>query len=453
MKQFVRGVCALTGGILSAAVMAATTADAEKLEQQGKFGKAASVYAELLNARPGEIGLRLSYADMLAKDRQWDAAVTQYRQVLQKAPDNKVAWRSLGTVHRWRGDVQAALESYRRASEIDAKDPDPVLGRAATYVMDHDYAQADASYRQALEQWPDRQSIIRAYEDFKTRSHPRVSGSYEDDLSFSSREVGVMAPFASRHEIGAGTHEEMSKNPSSGKEIYTRTDNQLHYNYHIAYEHGLEFRIRKSTFDYAVPPVAPPFNTAIDDYTEYRLRYALPVNIQHSVSLRYTYRPTTLIGGEEFDSHKMEGGLHSRWTPRFRTVVGGGWLKDLDSAALSVKDTTTETLVRLEAEYDICHHVQLAGKYITNPDLDASVNSTSLLELGYDLGSPWSLMIRYRLDDYKKVAGQPDEDQNMFYAGLRFVPDAHLWSEIGLKHVDRGPDSGVYPLISVVYHF
>lgn len=450
MKYFLSYGSAVWACLLSASVMAATVAEAEKLEKAGKFDKAARIYAELLKTRGGETGLRLSYADMLAKDKQWDAAVAQYRQVLQRSPDNKVALRSLGTVHRWRGDVQASLDSYSRASAVDVKDPDPVLGMAATYAMDHDYVRADATYKRALKQWPGNTRITREYEDFKTRSHPRVLAYFEDDLSFTSKEALVMAPLASRHEVGAGWHEEMSKNPSTENEVYTRTDGQLHYDYHVGHNHRTEFRARSSKFDY---PVTPTAFSAIDKYMEYRLRYTFPVTLNQALSIRYTYRPTTLISGEEFDSHKVEGELHSRWTPRFRTVLGGGWLDDLDSAALTVDDTIRESLVRVEAQYDICHHIQLAGKYITNPDLDASVDSTTLLELGYDLRGPWSLMFRYRLDDYKKVAGQPDEDQNMFYAGVRFVPSAHLWSEVGLKHVDRGPDSGVYPLVSVVYHF
>ncbi len=41
----------------------------------------------------------------------------------------------------------------------------------------------------------------------------------------------------------------------------------------------------------------------------------------------------------------------------------------------------------------------------------------------------------------------------MAYIGMRYVPNVHWWSEVGVKRVERGPDSGSYPLVSVVLTF
>lgn len=441
----------LLSSLLSAPLMAASKADADALEKQGKFGKAADIYAQLLQNKPDDIGLRLSYADMLAKDKQWNESVAQYNIVLKKSPKNKVALRSLGTVHRWRGDVDASLESYRRAQAAHPKDVDPVTGMAATYAMDHDFSNAHASYQEALKLSANSDNAIKAYDNFKIRTHPRVQLYYEDDLSFMSKEGILYVPLFSRHEVGAGWHEETSLNSSTGDDVYVRDDNMFYYNYFLGHRHKVEFRARKSTFEY---PVAPTAFSAIDEFEEYRLRYIFPFTVNHGAAIRYTHRPTVLIGGEEFDSHKTEVEFRSSWTPRFRTVLGGGWLKDLDSEALTVDDTINESLVKAEIDYLICHHIGVAAKYITNPDLDASVESTSIAELSYDIEGPLSFLLRYRFDDYKKDPGATeDNDQDMSYIGMRYVPNRHWWSEVGVKHVERGPDSGTFPLVSVVLTF
>jgi hypothetical protein len=44
-------------------------------------------------------------------------------------------------------------------------------------------------------------------------------------------------------------------------------------------------------------------------------------------------------------------------------------------------------------------------------------------------------------------------NQQVYFAGLRYSPNAHFWSELGVQTARRGDRTGTYPLASMVYKF
>lgn len=420
---------------------AAPIDDARNLERQLRFGEAAAIYQSLVAKKPESIRLRLELADMLAKDRQWDAAVAQYRLVLKQDPGNVEAQRNLAQVLRWSGQIEEAIATYLEAIKRNPDSVDSMLGLAKSYELDHDFGSAQKILDQANGKWPKDKSVNKARYDFARQRNPRLMLFYEDDLSFRSTELGVYLPFSSREEVGVEYQTE--ERPG----IYTRTDQKVLYKHYFGSDHSIDARYRSSSFSYTGMSVF----ASIGSFQEYRVRYIYPWRPNQVMAVRYTMRPTTLVGGETFTSHKVEAELRSRWSGKTETTVGTGWLNDLNEAeSIAISDVVmaTNTLVKLGFQYHVNHRLSLGGKYITNPDLDNTVNATVLLEAGYSLSGSYSSLYRFRNDDYKT-----GNDSSSLYAGLRYSPGSHLWSEGGIKYVTRGASSGFYPLVSLVYKF
>jgi tetratricopeptide (TPR) repeat protein len=436
---------------LNSSAFAATEQDAARLAQQGNFAAAAEAYAALVQKNPKSLRLRLELADALAKDRQWDRALAEYNTVLRQSPNNVEALRGIGTVNLWRGNIEAAREAYRRAIAVAPKDPASILGLAATEKLDHNYDQALALHQQAEQQWPQDDQVRQAAYDFRRVSNPRIYAYYENDLSFQTEIGGVSVPLLAREELGAEYQKETRFYYLTGVVGYVRTDKKINYAHFFGLNNSLELDARTSAYEYPLPPtpLPPAFSTAIDTFQEYRVRYTVPVTLDQRIAVRYSLRPTTLLNTQQtFIAHKLEANLISQWQPRFQTLIGTGWLYDLDSNATSINDMTYQWLLRLGLGYTISSSTDVSASFITNPDLDSSINSTTIVQAGYSWSGQVAFLARGRYDDYKR-----GDDEITVYAAIRFTPSSHLWSEAGIKYVERGSASGFYPLLSVVLSF
>lgn len=424
---------------------AATEQEAIQLKQQQRFDESAAVFETLARENPQSPGLRLQFADALARARQWQRALDEYQTALRLAPGNAEALQGIGTVNRWRGHLPEARSAYAQARDAAPNDPTGTLGLAATEALDHDFRTAQSLYDEAARRWPQDGEVRQAHYDFARQRNPRVYVYYEDDLSFELRNGGVAVPLATREELGAEYQKETRLYYLTGTETYSRTDNRLLYTHFFGFNHTLELQARFSEYDY---PATPTVFSAIDRFQEYRLRYAVPIVPEQVVAFRYTVRPTALVNGQDFVAHKLEAELASQWLPRFQTVIGTGWLHDLDSAATSRSDMTDQTLLKLSMQYDFSHRLALTARYITNPELDSSVDSATAVQLAYGVTERLTLMAREHYDDYRF-----GDSQVTTYVALRYVPTAHLWTEAGVKYVKRGTEDGFYPLASLVWRF
>jgi len=427
----------------------ATEQEAAGLARERRFGEAAQAYRALVAQDPKTMRLRLALADALANDRRWGEAIVEYEGVLSLDPRNAEALGSIGTLQRWRGHIDESERAYERMRAAAPRDSAPLLGLAATYAADHDFGKAQQLYEEAAKLNPGDAGVEQGRYDFRRQANPRLYAYFEDDLSFQTRIVGVAAPFLAREEIGYERQQELRFLSSTGERTFTRDDNRVTYTHFFGLNHTLEAAVRSSSFSYE-PAATPPsgFTAAIDSFKEIRVRYAHPFTPEQVAAARYTARPTRLYGGETFTSHKIEAEVQSRWTPRLRTTLGTGWLRDLKDTATSTSDTTNEALLNLGAQIVLTDRADVSARYITNPDLDSSISSTTLIQGGYTFSGAWSGIFRLRFDDYKAPP-----NQSSLYAGVRFTPGSHLWTEIGVKYVERGPSDGLFGLASVVYRF
>ncbi len=393
--------------------------------------------------------MHLELANVLRRDRQWERAASEYEAVLKVAPDNTEALRGIGTVRRWQGNIDKAKSAYEKARIVEPDNSDGLLGLAATYALDHDFLKAEELYQQAENTWPNDSSVHQEAYNFRRQGNPQLYLFWESGLSFETRQGGVAVPFAGREELGLDYQNAISFAPElDHAEIYTRKDKRLSITHYFGLNHLLELSARASKYQFNVPDSALEYSS-IDTYNEYRIRYTFPFTPNNVFTVRYSARPTTLkLSQDNFTAHKVEGELDTRWTPTLSTLLGGGWLRDLDSNATVYTQRTNRSLVKLGFQWNATTRLSLGAKHITNPDLDNTMSATNIGEGSYSLSDSWSALGRLRMDDYKKGANQTSE-----YLAARFVPNSHWWSEFGVKHEKRGDVSGNYGLLSINYRF
>ena len=445
-----RGLLAACGLLaLPLSLWAATEEEAARLAREGRFGEAATAYRSVVAQNPKTTRLRIELADVLTKDRLWNEAVAEYETALKFSPGNVEALLGIGTVRRWQGHIEESRQAFERARVAAPQDPAAQLGLAATYALDHDFSRARLLYDEAAKKWPKEDAVRQERYDFARKVNPRAYLYFEDDLSFQTRIGGLAAPFGSREEIAYERQQELHFVSATGLHTFTRTDDRLLYTHTYGFKHTLETFVRSSSFSYEPPAPTPGvFTTAIDSYSEIRVRYAHPFTPEQVASVRYAARPTRLFGGERFVAHKIEAEAESQWTPRFQTILGTGVLRDLRGSAATASDLSNQVLWKLGAQIVLSDRADLSFRYITNPDLDSSIASTSVIQAGYSFSGTYSGIARVRYDDYKS-----SDNENSYYAGVRITPTSHLWTELGIKYVKRGPSDGFFGLVSVIGRF
>lgn len=437
---------------LGTAAFADMEEDAAEAVRRGNFAAAVSAYEQLVERNPTSVTLHLELADALAKNRQWERAIEEYKAVLRLRPESTEALLGIGTVRRWQGNIAEARVTYERVIALSPQNPAGLQGLAATYALDHDFASAERIHEQSKKLWPEDSGVQQAAYDFHRQRNPQVYFLRETDLSFETRQSGAIVPFGAREEIGAeyqdGSSFFVPQVDGDKILIYTRSDKKIFYTHYFGINDTLDLSVRSSAYQYYVPDAALGFSS-IGSYDEFRARYTMPLTQEQVFAVRYTMRPTTLkLSQDSFTAHKLEVDLTSRWTPRLSTSIGGGLLRDLDSNATTTSHLTDRNLVKVGFQWDATNRLSLGAKYITNPDLDNTMNATSIAEASYSFTDTWSALGRYRVDQYKTGADQTGE-----YLAARFTPDSHWWSEFGVKYASRGTVSGNYGLVSISFHF
>jgi tetratricopeptide (TPR) repeat protein len=379
-------------------------------------------------------------ADRAMEAFRWQDAERIYREQIARDPQDADAWRSLARVLSWSDRLAESRIAYQTAARLDTDSPSALLGIASTLQRDRAFEEAQKLYAEAATRWPGDEDVQEAVRGFTRERRPRAQLSHEDDLSFRNSLLGLSLPLGGRHQVLLEREEE--ERPRSN----TRTDNKLGYTYHFGLNHSFDVRARMSSYEYLGPTTD---FAAIDEFEEYRLTYRRPITSAHQITLRYSYRPTRLAAsGGEFDSHKYEASLRSQWTPRVATTVGTGSLTDLASGASSPTQLDDNQLVRIGIDVRATTRFSVSASYITNPDLDNSVDATTLLQTSLDVADSYSVVTRLRSDDYRS-----GEDQRSVFVGFRYFAGAHIWAELGVKHVERGARNGLYPAGTVVYRF
>lgn len=142
----------------------------------GNDNKAVEYYRKAVSVAPNDIQLRLSYANMLDKLGQEEAAVEEYNFILSKTTDNKDILYSLeriykrkledspndasitanlGAIMQKEGNFDEALRYYSKSEYLDPSNTNTRLNTGTLYQQKGDYKTAIAAYDSILITNPD----------------------------------------------------------------------------------------------------------------------------------------------------------------------------------------------------------------------------------------------------------------------------------------------------------
>jgi tetratricopeptide (TPR) repeat protein len=98
---------------------------------------------------------------LLAWQGKWPSAESEYRQVLDRAPNDTEILCNLADVMLWQGRPKEALEVVNHARELDPTQPDILLRRARIFQVMHSLSEARSQYRELLRLYPENQDAKR----------------------------------------------------------------------------------------------------------------------------------------------------------------------------------------------------------------------------------------------------------------------------------------------------
>lgn len=108
---------------------------AEECRRAGQLSEAIDVCRQGLARHPGYLSARVTLGRALLQLGQLDTAQAELEHVRRLEPNNLPSLRTLGELHRTRGELQDALTCYRLALGMAPNDPE--LDRAVADLASH----------------------------------------------------------------------------------------------------------------------------------------------------------------------------------------------------------------------------------------------------------------------------------------------------------------------------
>jgi Tfp pilus assembly protein PilF len=132
MARYANGVSAAAAGDLASARAELTAACdlapsfagpartlAEIDHREGKRDQELAHASLAVRAEPRDAELRYLYGSALAREKRWDEAESQYREVVRLRPQFAGGHQGLGVIAKWRGNLAEAIPFFRRAASLD----------------------------------------------------------------------------------------------------------------------------------------------------------------------------------------------------------------------------------------------------------------------------------------------------------------------------------------------
>lgn len=134
-----------------------------------------AAYRKSVAAKPSVFESNLNLGLMLAKARQPDAeqflrAATKLTPTARVAEGKARAWLSLGHVLE-AGNPDGAIEAYKQAALLDAKDPEPHLSAGPLLENQNRFADAEQEYKQAFALDPSSTDALTGMANIYMRGH------------------------------------------------------------------------------------------------------------------------------------------------------------------------------------------------------------------------------------------------------------------------------------------
>jgi Flp pilus assembly protein TadD len=124
---------------------------AQKLESDGNYANAASLYQQAAAADPQNIDALLGIGDCYLALGSLDNAALGYARALEVNPNSSRALRGLGTARMMKGEPQFAVAQLEKAIQIDGTDTKAMNTLGVTKDMLGKHSDAQAIYRRVLQ--------------------------------------------------------------------------------------------------------------------------------------------------------------------------------------------------------------------------------------------------------------------------------------------------------------
>jgi tetratricopeptide (TPR) repeat protein len=115
------------------------------------YSSALGLLRDEVQKNPNRLEYRTALANILIRQKQYDAAIQEYQQVAAKSPKSSEIYLRLGLAYQLKGDTNAAIDSYRKAKALAAPtDALPATSLAVLLDGNGQHKEAQDLYEQVL---------------------------------------------------------------------------------------------------------------------------------------------------------------------------------------------------------------------------------------------------------------------------------------------------------------
>ena len=159
----------------------------------------------------------VSLGDMLRAEKNYTAAILNYRQALVLNPDLVTALCNMGNALREQGAVQQALASYQKCLVLDSRLPEVHNNMGLTYHQNNQYESAQSCFKKAIKLNP---CYAEAYNNlgnvYRDQSH------FDKAIAEYQKALHLMPDNSSIH-YNIGLAFQMSGQPNRAKDFFQKT--------------------------------------------------------------------------------------------------------------------------------------------------------------------------------------------------------------------------------------
>lgn len=125
--------------------------EAERLEKEGKFNEALTLYDKLAQAFPDNADYMFKVGRMFVRLQKPDLAIEAYNRVLKLNPKYEDARSGLGYIYLFKNDLKTSRELFEITLKHAPKHAEAMAGLARIEMLEDDPEEAEAHFRKSLE--------------------------------------------------------------------------------------------------------------------------------------------------------------------------------------------------------------------------------------------------------------------------------------------------------------
>lgn len=166
----------------------------------GDYTTAVRMLRDASAASPEKVELQLLLTETLAWSKDFSAAETAYRQILDRRPDSREARLGLGRVLLWQKRYPEASREFGVLLSRNRNDTDALEGKATAAYWSGDYRTAAREFRRVLQLDPKRQLAEKSLREIEETARPwqRIDiDAVDDDQPYTTLRGEITASVAS----------------------------------------------------------------------------------------------------------------------------------------------------------------------------------------------------------------------------------------------------------------